>query len=272
MNATDSVSIKVFRCGTLKSHKHLFTAGRGLGEPFEVPVPFFLIEHPKGKVLFDTGNALEVARDKVAHWGEGVMKAYDPQMTEDDFAANQLSRIGIRPEEITHVVLSHLHLDHAGAVGAFPKATYVAQRAELQYAYVPDFFQKSAYIRADFDKPHLDWRLLEGERDDGWDLFGDGALRIVHTPGHTPGHQSLLVELPGTEPWLLTGDSVYTEEILEEDILPGLVWSPSESVRSIARMRHLRETKGVRVITGHDPDAFARLHLAPASYPDCERL
>ncbi|MGR8998261.1 MAG: MBL fold metallo-hydrolase, partial [Gammaproteobacteria bacterium] len=92
--------------------------GRGIGQPFTVPVPFFLIEHPRGKVLFDTGNALAVAVDKVKHWGQAIIDAYDPIMTVDDYVVNQLQRIGIDADEITHVVLSHLHLDHAGGVGA----------------------------------------------------------------------------------------------------------------------------------------------------------
>lgn len=114
------MKLYMFECGTLKSQKHLFTMGRGIGEPFDVPVPFFLIEHEKGKVLYDTGNALEVARDKVKHWGAAVVGAYDPIMTEDQYVVNQLKKVGVKPEEITHVIFSHLHLDHAGGCGGSP--------------------------------------------------------------------------------------------------------------------------------------------------------
>lgn len=260
------MKLYLFQCGLLNSQKHLFTMNRGLGEPFVVPVPFFLIEHPKGKVLFDTGNALGVAQDKNRHWGAGVIEAYDPIMTEDDYVVNQLSRLGVATEEITHVIFSHLHLDHAGGAGAFPNATYYVQRAEMQYAYVPDFYQAGAYIRADFDKPHLNWYLLEGERDEGFDVFGDGALKILFTPGHTPGHQSLVVNLEHWGATVLTGDSVYTREILDEDILPGLVYSPPDAVKSIKKMRYLNRVKGVRIITGHDPVAWPDLKLAPEYY------
>jgi len=260
------MKLYLFQCGTLKTQKHLITMGRGLGEPFEVPVPFFLIEHSNGMVLFDTGNALGVAQDKARHWGTAVLAAYDPVMTEDDYVVNQLARLGVAPKDITHVIFSHLHLDHAGGTGAFPQAIYYTQRAEMHYAYVPDFFQAGAYIRADFDKPQLKWHLLEGEREDFYDVFGDGALKIVFTPGHTPGHQSLLVNLEDWGPTLLTGDSVYTEEILEEDVLPGLVYSPPETVKSINKTRNLRRVHGVRIITGHDPVAWPRLKLAPEYY------
>lgn len=260
------IKLYMFQCGILKSQKQFFTMGRGVGEPFDVPVPFFLIDHPKGKVLFDTGNALGVARDKVQHWGAGVLEAYDPIMTEDDYVVNQLARIGVAAEEITHVIFSHLHLDHAGGTGAFPNAIYYTQRAEMHYAYVPDFYQASAYIRADFDKPALDWYLLEGERDDFHDVFGDGTLKIIFTPGHTPGHQSLLLKLENWGTTLLTGDSIYTQEILEEDVLPGLVYSPPDAVKSIKKMRNLRRMQGVRIITGHDPVAWPTFKLAPEYY------
>jgi len=260
------MKLYMFECGILKSQKHLFTMGRGIGEPFDVPVPFFLIEHDKGKVLYDTGNALEVAKDKVKHWGEAVVAAYDPIMTEDQYVVNQLAKVGVKPKDITHVIFSHLHLDHAGGCGEFPNAIYFVQRAEMQYAYVPDFYQAGAYIRADFDKPYLNWYLLEGDKEDFYDVFGDGNLQILFTPGHTPGHQSLLVKLDNWGPTLLTGDSIYTEEILEENVLPGLVYSPPDAVKSIKKMRNLRRVQGVRIITGHDPVAWPRLKKAPEYY------
>ncbi|MFM8330579.1 MAG: N-acyl homoserine lactonase family protein [Candidatus Methylumidiphilus sp.] len=253
-----------FACGTLESQKHLFTAGRGIGQPFTVPVPFFLIDHPKGKVLFDTGNALPVATDPHGHWGNAA-KAYYPNMAEGDYILNQLQAIGVNAEDIAYVILSHLHLDHAGGVGAFPNAQYIVQRAELHWAYVPDFYQKGAYIRADFDRD-VEWMILEGRDDDDYDVFGDGTIRIWFTPGHTPGHQSILVKLPESGAFLLTGDSCYTEEILNEEVLPGLVWSPSEALRSIKRLRAARDNWGVKVVTGHDPVAWANFNKAPEYY------
>lgn len=260
------MKLYMFECGILKTQKHLITMGLGLGEPFDIPVPFFLIEHEKGKVLYDTGNALEVAKDKIKHWGEGVVAAYDPVMTEDQYVVNQLATIGVKPEDITHVIFSHLHLDHAGGCGEFPNAIYFVQRVEMQWAYVPDFYQAGAYIRADFDKPELNWYLLEGDTEDFYDVFGDGKLQIVFTPGHTPGHQSLLVNLDNWGPTLLTGDSCYTTEILEGDVLPGLVYSPPDAVKSVKKMRNLRRVHGVRIITGHDPGAWPQFKKAPEYY------
>ena len=99
-----------------------------------------------------------------------------------------------------------------------------------------------------------------------FDVFGDGSVQIVFTPGYTPGHQSLLLHLEKWGPTLLTGDSVYTNEILDEDVLPGLVYSPADAVASIRKTRELRQLHGVRIITGHDPSAWAGYAKAPAYY------
>ncbi|MBG0778093.1 MAG: N-acyl homoserine lactonase family protein [Desulfovibrionaceae bacterium] len=254
----------LFEAGVLKSKKHFFTLNQGLGEPFDVPVPFFLIDHPRGKVLFDTGNALETVDRKREHWG-AMVDAYDVVMAEDQWCANAIRKVGVEPGDIDYVILSHLHLDHAGGVGHFPNARYVVQRDELAFAYVPDPYMKGAYIRKDFDKD-VDWMLLEGWRDDGFDFFGDGSVTICFTPGHTPGHQSILVDLPDSGPMFLAGDACYTRDNLENGSLPGVMWSAGETVRSVARMRRLASTRGAAIVFGHDPEGWATLRKAPEYY------
>jgi len=148
---------------------------QGLGDPYEIPVPFFLITHPRGNVLYDGGNALEVTQDARGHW-DAVVDAYDPVMTEDDFVVKQLQRMDVAPTSVRYVIQSHLHLDHSGAIGHFPNAEYVVQRRELEYAYTPDWFQKPAYIRKDFDRD-VRWLYLDGEHDDGSTSSGTGRSR-----------------------------------------------------------------------------------------------
>jgi len=253
-----------FECGILRCDKSLITMGRDVGTMFEIPVPFFLITHPKGNVLYDTGNAKELAIDARGHWG-AVVDVYEPVMSEDQYVVNQLAKVGLKPEDITHIVLSHLHLDHAGGLRDFPHAKVYVQREELQWAYTPDFYQKAAYIRADFDvSPN--WVLIEGWREDPYDLFGDGLIELWFTPGHTPGHQTMVVKLENSGPMMLTGDACYTTEILNEDVLPGLVWSCGEAVKSIKRIRYANDVLGIKIVTGHDPDGWKKFKLAPEYY------
>lgn len=250
--------------GSLICDKNSITLGRDAGKTYEVPVPFFLIQHPKGNVLYDTGMALEVARDKKKHWGD-VVNAYDPQMTEENFCVNALEKVGIRPQDIDFVIQSHLHLDHAGGMACFPKAKVIVQSEELRWAYAPMWFQNAAYIRDDINKP-VNWMILHGYEDDNYDLFGDGSIRIWFSPGHTPGHQNVVLKTEKSGTIVLTGDSCYNKEILYEDIMPGLVWNQEATVRSIARMRHADKTYGYKIITGHDPESWPKLRQAPDFY------
>lgn len=252
-----------FEAGVLKSQKQFFTMGVDVGKQFDVPVPFLLIDHPDGLVMFDTGNAFEVVHNKEEHWGD-VVAAYDPVMTEDQWCVNAIQKVGYKPEDVKFVVLSHLHLDHAGGVGHFPNAKYIVQRDEMHFAYVPDFYMKGAYIRKDFDK-QVDWMLLNGWRDDKFDLFGDQSIVIYFTPGHTPGHQSILVNLPNSGPMFFAADSCYTLENLN-NVLPGLVWNPGETVKTLERMKYLRDVMGVKIVTGHDPEAWMEYRKAPEYY------
>ena len=148
----------------------------------------FLVQHPRGNVLYDGGNALEVAGDRDPYEYRGaVTDAYLLVMDDEDFVVNQLERLDVDPASVRYVVQSHLHLDHSGAIGHFPNTEYVVQRRELQYAYTPDWFQKPAYIRPDFDKD-VRRHFLDGPRDDGYDLFGDTIRRSSRpaTPRGTP--------------------------------------------------------------------------------------
>jgi N-acyl homoserine lactone hydrolase len=253
-----------FEAGVLKSYRQYFLLGTDVGKPFDVPVPFLLIDHPKGVVLFDTGNAYETIHTKKEHWGD-ILAAYDPAMTEDQWCINAIQKVGYRPDQVKYVILSHLHLDHAGCVGLFPNAKYIVQRDELHYAYAPDPFMKLAYIKKDFDKP-VDWLFLEGWRDDKFDVFGDGKLILYFTPGHTPGHQSLLVNLEKSGPMFFAADSCYTLDNLDKMILPGLAWHFGETLKSVQRMKLLKDLHGVQIVTGHDPDAWKAYKQAPNFY------
>lgn len=257
------MKVYFFQSGILKSQKQYFTAGRGVGESFHVPVPFFLIDHPQGFVLYDTGCAYETIHNKHEHWGD-VVAAYDPVLTEEEWVVNAIQKVGVKAEDIKYVIQSHLHLDHAGGVGHFPNAKYIVQRKELHFAYVPDFYMKGAYIRKDFDKD-VDWIILDGDKEPKLDLFRDGKIIIHFTPGHTPGHQSLLLNLEKSGPMLLAADSCYTSENLEEDVLPGLVADPISTVATIQKFRLMQE-QGIQIVTGHDPVAWEKFKKAPAFY------
>lgn len=261
---SDELRLYFMQCGVLETETHYMRLNQQFGVPWTSPVPFFLITHPRGNVLFDLGNALECVHDKRAHWGAAV-DVYDPVMTEQQFVLAQLEQLDIDPASIKQVVLSHLHLDHAGAIGRFPNAKYVVQRRELEYAYAPDWFQKNAYIRSDFDRD-VRWDFLDGPHDDGYDVFGDGVIKTLFTPGHTPGHMSLVVDLPDSGAFVLTSDAAYTRDHYEDKVLLGLMHSAGDTVASNARLRREADKREATVVFGHDPVEWPNFKLAPDYY------
>jgi glyoxylase-like metal-dependent hydrolase (beta-lactamase superfamily II) len=202
---TAGVELYLFSSGTLRVAE--------LGD-IDVPVPFFLIRHPDGDIVVDGGNPLAVARDARAHWG-ALADQFHVHMTEEQHCIAQLRQLGIAPASVRHVVQTHLHIDHVGALGHFPDATVIVQARELDVARTADPPLAHGYVREDFERAGLDWRAIEGDLD----LFGDGAIRLLQTPGHSAGHMSVLLELEETGPVILTADAA--------DSLPQWGRSPS---------------------------------------------
>lgn len=263
---SSGIELHMFQTGTLRTKLKYIKMNQG-EEDFEIPVPWFLIKHPAGNIVIDGGNAVEAAIDKRGHWG-AVVDAYDPVMDRSENCVDQLRAAGVDPASIRYVLQSHLHLDHTGAIGHFPNAQIICQRVEYEYAFKPQWFSQGAYIRADFDRPGLNWKFLGGEYTDNFDLFGDGTVRIIFTPGHAPGHQSFLITLPRTGPVLLTIDAAYTIDHWENKALPGLVHSSSDAVNSVDKLRRIASDTNAMVVTGHDPDTWQSFLKAPNDFYD----
>jgi N-acyl homoserine lactone hydrolase len=263
----DDVRLYMFECGTLKCHVENIKMNQGLGEEYEIPVPWYLITHPKGNVVIDGGNAAECATDPVGHWG-ATTDVYYPEMTEEQACVPALRNAGFDPADVKFILQSHLHLDHTGAVAAlsdFPNAKVIATREEFEYAHAPDWFAAGGYIQADYNKPDVPWVLLE-PTDDGYDLYGDGVIRMHRTPGHATGHQSFEITLPNTGSVLLTVDAAYTTDHWEEKALPGFLASVVDTVRSVRKLHRIADRSGSTVVTGHDPDAWPKFKQAPEFY------
>lgn len=263
---SSGIELHMFQTGVLRTKTKFIKMNQG-EDDYEIPVPWFLIKHPLGNVVIDGGNPIEAALDKQAHWG-GVLSAYDPVMEVSENCVDQLKMVDVAPNNVRYVIQSHLHLDHTGAIGRFPKAQHIVQRIEYDYAFKPHWFSAPAYIRADFDRPGLDWKFLGGEYTDNYDLFGDGTVRLIFTPGHSPGHQSVLVTLPKTGPVLLTIDAAYTKDHWEDRALPGLVVSSIDAANSVAKLKKIAADTGAMVVTGHDPESWAGFRKAPNDFYD----
>lgn len=263
----DDIRLYMFQSGILKTFVQSIKLGQGMGEPYDIPVPWFVITHPKGNVVIDGGNAAECATDPEGHWG-AITDVYDPVMTPEQAVVPALESAGFDPAEIRYVVQSHMHLDHTGALGSiesFPNAKVLVSRREYDYAQNPDWYAAGGYIKADYMKPDISWLFLT-ETDDGYDLFDDGTVRIWKTPGHSPGHQSIEVALPETGTMLLTIDAAYTTDHWEEKALPGFLSSAVDAVRSVKKLHRIADRADATVVTGHDPDAWPGFKQVPEYY------
>lgn len=267
------MKLYAFSSGALTIGKGVLQNFGPMEPPIKIPVGFFVIKHPKGNVLFDTGNNDKIIKDP-SYWGPNF-DALKPVNTPDVAIDVQLKKIGLTPDDIKYVVVSHMHLDHGGNVGKFPNSTLVIQRDEINYAFWPDEPFTGPFIPGDAavlrakvgsSKPNAMKMLILDNEDK--DLFGDGSVIVKSSRGHTKGHQMMLIRLPKKGSTILTGDNVYFRENVEKSIPPNLVlaYDPAGIMRAYEWIRYMQATEGADYFTAHDPEAFKAMKKAPEYY------
>jgi N-acyl homoserine lactone hydrolase len=228
-------------CGWLESDvSGLMEGGSGRAR---LPIPSWLVLHPRGTLLFDTGlhPALQGDTSRIGSLADTFAVDFEPGQE----LSARLEAVEVDPAAVDVVAFSHLHFDHCGGTALVPNARLVVQRAEWEAGHHPRLIQHHVYNPDDFDLGH-DVELLDGDHD----VFGDGSVRCVPTPGHTAGHQSLVVGLD-SGPVVLCGDCIYFAEQLD-----GLRTPPFGFDTELQRtsMRHLIQLgeQGHRLLYGHD--------------------
>ena len=245
--------VLAFTCGWLTGPVSNFLQGEE--GRLRAPVPCYLIDHPRGKVLFDTGLHRSLATDPAGRLGF-LAKVFDVEFGAGEVVSARLAAVGIDPGEVRFVVNSHLHFDHVGGNAEIPNARIVVQRPEWQAGHDPRLARRNAFDARDYDTGH-DVLQVSGE----YDLFGDGRVVCVPTYGHTPGHQSLLLRLDGG-PILLASDACYLRRTLDDMHLPSVVHDGDAARASLRWMDGLRRS-GTRIFFGHDPEFWATVPQAP---------
>ena len=269
--SAQDLKLYAFSSGALTLGKGSLVNGAPMEPPIQVPVGFYVIKHPKGNVLFDTGNNDKIITDP-GYWG-AAFTALKPVNTPDVAIDTQLKKIDLTPDDITYVVVSHLHLDHGGNVAKFPKSTLVVQKSEIQNFFWPEPGTGANYVlgdvlplRGNMTPSANAVKMLQLDGD--LDLFGDGTLVVKRWVAHTPGSQMMTVRLKNTGLTILTGDNVYFRENVEKNIPPStpLVYSTSGYYSAFEWIRREMATQKANFFTAHDPDAFKAMKKAPEFY------
>jgi glyoxylase-like metal-dependent hydrolase (beta-lactamase superfamily II) len=246
----------VLNCGE-NSTKDLsvWSPGFNEGKAFEFSDSCYLIRHARGWLLWETGvpDGIADKPDGVVV-GNGMLTMRLPRTLRA-----QLYEIGVVPADINFLGYSHSHGDHVGNANLFTSAILYIQRAEYDVAFGPDA-AKSGFNPALYDKLRdVPTVKLDGD----YDIFGDGSLVIYSTPGHTPGHQSLLIRLPKTGPVLLSGDAVHFQENWENRRVPARNFNKEQSLASMQKLADILEREHAKFWINHDKANTDTLKHAP---------
>jgi N-acyl homoserine lactone hydrolase len=259
--APKDVRLYVFDCGSIKGlSPTMFNFKEGEVKATEFVVPCYLIVHPKGTLMWDTGTVADSAFQpdgSPVTQGTGVIiSATKPLKT-------QMAALGYRPADITYLGLSHYHSDHTANANDFAGSTWLVQQAERDFMFGPP--QPGAIINTTTFTALKDAKTkIIGPAD--YDVFGDGKIVIKFTPGHTPGHQVLFLKLAKTGPLLIAGDLYHYPEERTTGKTPTFEYNAEQSRASRAAIEAFLKTSKAQMWIEHDAATFVTLKKAPEFY------
>jgi N-acyl homoserine lactone hydrolase len=226
------MKVQMLNVGWLTVGAGIVRSGDDVERALRFPVPAYLIETPTERILVDTG-------------------LHPAAQTVGPFAAEQEASIAeqVDLETITKVVLTHLHFDHAGGLSLVPASVpLIVQRREWEAGHDADAVRRNFYLPADYAVNGRPLTLVDGDHD----LLGDGSIRLLLTPGHTPGHQSVCIG----ERLVIGADVTHFASGLDDKRFPVFADDFAAQATSADRLRALRDA-GAMVLPGHDPDVLA---------------
>ncbi|MFS4457913.1 MBL fold metallo-hydrolase [Bdellovibrio sp. HCB2-146] len=258
------VKLTVLLTGTANPLEMMTFKGGSAFKKFPMAHPAFLIEHPQGNFLFDTGLGKK-AKEQVQEmtWWARIATHF----TQRDSAAEQLQKMGIK---LDRIIVSHVHFDHVSGLADFPGTPVEALKEEVEFTKIKG--ASTAVLASTFDA-NTNWQIyeLQDKEYEGYkksrDIFGDGTLVLVGMPGHTPGSVGLFVNISPDKRIFLVGDTVWNSAAISK-ALPKF-WvarvtadnKPDEVMERILELKALRERNPhIMIIPGHDAAAIETLN------------
>lgn len=248
----------VFNCGESRVEDvSRWTPGVNVGKPGEFSANCYLVKHARGFMMWDSG-----INDNVATMPQGFQRSkVSPRYRLAKPLRVALAEIGVDPAKVAHVAFSHTHGDHVGNANLFTGATLYIQQAEYDTAFGADAVTKWNFEVTSYDKLRANTTVkLNGDHD----VFGDGSVVIIATPGHTPGHQSLLVQLPKTGPVILSGDMVHLRDNWLHRRVPSFNFDREQSLKSMDKIAGIMAKTGAQLWINHDKRESDAIPKAPA--------
>ena len=244
------VTITALDCGWLRTQGRSLSQ-QGSTDEQRFPVPSWLVQHPLGNVVFDVGLHPDLANGPESLGP--LAKIFTPELQPGGTVGGRLEQHDVDPNDELTVVLSHCHFDHVGGLCELPNARVIVQADEWSAA---TGASDVAYDRSLYDLGH-DLLRIHGAHD----LFGDGTVACIPTPGHTCGHQSMRVVTAGG-PVILTADACYFSHTLDDGVLPPFASDFDQQRASLDFLRRQRDA-GTTIIPGHDTQVFRRVLTTP---------
>lgn len=259
------IKVHVFHTGSVivdkaipyKERNPLAVTGflRGEKNKITLPVSCYLIEHPKGKILIDSGWHSKYIEEKPHRFFGLLDKISTPVITEGQTVDKKLENLGIRPDELDYVIFSHLDFDHTSGLELVKNAKNIlVSEAELKDSN-KYFFR---YVKKNWNFANITSFSFKdtgiGPVGKSYDLFGDGTVVLVNTPGHSHGHTSVIVK--NDEKFIVVaGDCVYTRDSWEKMLLPGFTVDKKSAKKSIEWINELlRNDNCIAVLANHDSE------------------
>jgi N-acyl homoserine lactone hydrolase len=254
-NKVTGVRLYTLDCGRaeLKDMSMFSDTGEYSGKSGVIAVSCFVIQHPKGTLVWDTGMGDSLAEKKDGVDNGGI------HMTVSVTLVDQLKALGLAPSDVTYVAFSHFHFDHTGNANLFTNSNWILNQSELNWALsnptpggvVPATFSNYKTAKTN---------MINGD----FDVFGDGTVRILRTPGHTPGHQCLQLQLKKAGTVILSGDLYHLRDNLLYHRVPDFNFSRADTLASMERIDKIIKNTGGRLVVQHDLADFQSMPKFPA--------